>query len=237
MKISCIQAEKEHHPFLLPSWTAQQRSGTRNRTFLLRSGPKLEGTDDQIRTKGLKGHEIPLVYVSGQSRDQKRQAKVEKNQNGIFLLFLKNKKLFDANLVIQKIERLSFGLDFWPPRFWLAHIKSSVTIFGKTYQGNKLKKTNWKFKLKQVGLQGDKKSLKEVHLRESQTKIEKSKGKNWGSDQIYFQTKFEELCGTFHAHCSDSLVDCFWISWVSKMTQFILIRISVKTERSRKNPR
>ena len=76
--------------------------------------------------------------------------------------------------------------------------------------------------------------MKEVHLRESQTKIEKSKGKNWGSDQIYFQTKFEELCGTFHAHCSDSLVDCFWISWVSKMTQFILIRISVKTERSRK---
>ena len=140
MKISCIQAEKEHHPFLLPSWTAQQRSGTRNRTLLLRSGPKLEGLGDQVRTKGLKDHKIPLEYASGPSRDQKRQAKVKKNQNGIFLLFSKNKKLFDANLVIQKIERLSFGLDFWPPRFWLAHIKSSVTIFGKTYQGNKLKK-------------------------------------------------------------------------------------------------
>ena len=69
------------------------------------------------------------------------------------------------------------------------------------------------------------------------SKIEKSKGKNWSSDQIYFQTKFEGLCGTFHTHCSDSLVDCFWITWVSKMTQFILIRVSVKTERSRENPR
>ena len=161
MKISCIQAEKEHHPFLLPSWTAQQRSGTRNRTFLLRSGPKLEGLGDQIRTKGLKDHKIPLKfsleYVSGPSRDKKDKQKWKIIKMEYFFYFQKIKKLFDANLVIQKIERLSFGLDFWPPRFWLAHIKSSVTIFGKTYQGNKLKKTNWKFKLKQVGFQGDKK--------------------------------------------------------------------------------
>jgi len=69
--------------------------------------------------------------------------------------------------------------------------------------------------------------LKGVHLREPQTMNEKCKCKNWSSDQIYFQTKFEQPCGTFHTHCSDSLVDCLRITQVSKMTQFILIRVKI----------
>ena len=73
-------------------------------------------------------------------KPKRTKQKTEKTNPKNVLCLSKIKKMFETNLIIQKIEWLSDRLDFWQLWFRLAHIKSSVTIFGKPYQGNKLKK-------------------------------------------------------------------------------------------------
>ena len=141
MKISCIQAQKEHHPFLLPSWAAQQRSGTWNRTFLLRFDPKWRFLTSRLRTKNEIRYDFSRISHWTKFEPKRTKRQIEKtNRKNVFLSFENKKNMFETNLIIQKIKWLSDRLDFWQLWFRLAHIKSSVTIFGKPYQGSKLKK-------------------------------------------------------------------------------------------------